>query len=105
MGEPHAEAALGASMASDIVQSLDLPDCSVVLFDWSSNKDYRFENLTCLNADGSLRWKAVLPEDTGPDCFVAIALDNDQLRANSMSGFALLLDLQTGSPLEISFIK
>jgi hypothetical protein len=92
-------------MASDIIQSLDFPDCRVVLFDWSANKDYRFENLACLNADGSLRWMAALPQDSGPDCFVGMALDNDQLRANSMSGFALWLDIQTGSALKTLFTK
>jgi len=46
-----------------------------------------------------------LPQDSGPDCFVGMALDNDQLRANSMSGFALWLDIQTGSALKTLFTK
>jgi len=39
-------------MDSDILQSLEFPDCRVVLFDWSSSKKYRFENLVCFNDDG-----------------------------------------------------
>ena len=92
-------------MDSDILQSLEFPDCRVVLFDWSSSKEHRFENLACFNGDGSLRWKAILPQNSGPDCFVAIAFDNGQLRANSMSSFALWLDLPTGSTLKTLFTK
>jgi hypothetical protein len=92
-------------MDAHILQSLDFPDCRVVLFDWTSNKEHRFENLVCFNGDGSLRWKAALPQNSGHDWFVGIALDNGQLRANSMSSFALWLDLQTGSALKTVFTK
>jgi len=34
-----------------------------------------------------------------------MALDDDQLRANTMSGFAIWLDLQTGSALKALFTK
>ena len=92
-------------MQTDILQSLDFPECRVVLFDWSSNRAFRFENLVCYGADGSLRWKAALPENSGPDCFVGIALDNGQLRANTMSCFALWLDVSTGQALRTQFTK
>jgi hypothetical protein len=92
-------------MDAHILQSLDFPDCRAVLFDWSSNKEYRFENLVCLNGDGSLRWKAELPKNSGPDCFVGIALDNSQLRANTWSGFALWLDLLSRRVLKSAFTK
>jgi hypothetical protein len=104
-GKPQTGAAVRASMDGPILQSLDFPDCRVMLFDWSSNKEHRFENLVCFNSDGSLRWKAALPLNTGSDCFVGIALDNGQLRANCMSSFALWLDLQTGSELKTVFTK
>jgi hypothetical protein len=92
-------------MDGHILQSLDFPDCKVVLFDWSSNKKHRFENLVCFNDDGSLRWKAALPANGGDDCFVGIAPDNGQLRANTMSSVALWLDLQTGRTLKTVFTK
>jgi hypothetical protein len=41
-------------MAEHIFETLDLPDCKVVVFDWSSNRQDRFENLVCFNGDGSL---------------------------------------------------
>ena len=92
-------------MVEHIFQALDLPDCNVVLFDWSSNKQHRFENLACFNADGSLRWRAALPQNSGSDCFVGIAFDDGQLRANTMSCFAIWLDLQTGRAVKTVFTK
>ena len=92
-------------MAKHISETLDLPDCKVVLFDWSSNKEHRFENLVCVNGDGSLKWRAALPQDTGSDCFVAMALDDGQLRANTFSGFAIWLDPLSGSALKTQFTK
>jgi hypothetical protein len=88
-----------------IFDTLDFPNCKVVLFDWSSNKQYRFENLVCLNDDGSLRWKAALPSRSGPDCFVAIRIDDGQLRASTMSCFAVCLDLGTGDTSNAVFTK
>ena len=79
-------------MAEQILDTLNLPDCKIVLLDWSSHKEHRLENLVCINGDSSLKWRAALPQSTGPDCFVAMALDDNQLRANTMSGFAIWLD-------------
>jgi hypothetical protein len=92
-------------MDEHILQSPDFPDCKVVLFDWSSNNEHRFENLVCLNDDGSLRWKAALPPSSGSDRFVWVALDDGQFRANTMSCFALWLDLLTGRALKTTFTK
>jgi hypothetical protein len=92
-------------MAVHIFETLDLPDCKVVVFDWSSNRQDRFENLVCFNGDGSLRWRAALPQNSGTDCFVGITLDDGQLRANTMSCFAMWLDLQTGRAVKTVFTK
>ena len=92
-------------MAEQILDTLNLPDCKIVLLDWSSHKEHRLENLVWINGDSSLKWRAALPQSTGPDCFVTMALDDDQLRANTMSGFAIWLDLQTGSALKALFTK
>jgi hypothetical protein len=43
-----------------VFKALDLPDARIVLLDWSNDKSYRYENLFCLNLDGSLKWKAHL---------------------------------------------
>jgi hypothetical protein len=88
-----------------MLQSLDIPGGRAVLFYWSANQECRFENLACFNGDGSLRWRAALPENSGHDCFVGIALDNDQLRANTWSCFALWLDLLTGRASKTAFTK
>ena len=92
-------------MDEQILQSLDFPDGRVVLLDWSSSKEPRFENLSCFNGDGSLRWKAALPENSGHDYFVEIALDNGQLRTNTMSCFAVWLDPSTGRAVKTVFTK
>ena len=92
-------------MDEQILQSIDFPDGRIVLLDWSSSKEHRFENLICFNGDGSLRWKAALPENSGNDCFVEIAFDNGQLRTNTMSCFALWLDPSTGSAVKTVFTK
>ncbi len=92
-------------MDGRILQSLDFPEYKVVLFDWSSKQEYRLENLICFNGDGSLRWKAALPQSSGTDCFVGIALENGQLRANTWSCFAIWLDLLTGRALKTTFTK
>jgi len=92
-------------MDDQILQSLDFPDCRVALLDWCASKEHRFENLICFNGDGSLRWKAALPENSGHDCFVEIALDEGQIRANSMSCFAVWFDLSTGRAVKTVFTK
>jgi len=92
-------------MNEQILLSLDFPDCRVVLLDWCSSNEHRLENLICYNSDGSLRWKAALPENSGHDCFVEIALDNGQLRTNTMSCFALWLDPSTGRAVKTVFTK
>jgi len=92
-------------MDEHIFETLDLADCKVVLFDWSSNKEHRYENLVCINGDGSLRWRALLPQNTGSDCFVGITLDDGRFRANTMSCFAIWLDPLSGSTLKTQFTK
>ena len=88
-----------------IYRSVELSDGSgrIVLYDWSANLEYRFENLVCLK--GAPIWKASLPENTGPDCFVNFILDSDTIRANTWSGYLLTLDLKTGKTLAGVFVK
>jgi hypothetical protein len=92
-------------MNNKIVESVDLADGRVVVFDWSSNSEYRHENLVCFNRDGSVRWRPALPDNSGPDCFVGVTIDKGQIRANTMSCFALWLDPLTGETLKSVFTK
>jgi hypothetical protein len=77
---------------------LDLPDARIVLLDWSNDKSYRYENLFCYNLDGSLKWKGHLPENTGPDVFVGIRLDDRELMAISKE----LARRHAGLPLRVT---
>jgi hypothetical protein len=75
------------------------------MLDWSHSDKHRYENLLCYRLDGSLKWKAKLPPNSGFDCFVRIALDGSELRANTFSGQALWLDFETGRTLRTRFTK
>jgi outer membrane protein assembly factor BamB len=92
--------------ASDILRKLDLPDgARVVVYDWLGCSA-PVENLVCLNSDGTIRWRAKLPENAGPsDCFVAVRMDGDLLLANTWSCYAVWLDPKTGETLRQSFTK
>jgi hypothetical protein len=90
-----------------ILRSVDLPNGSgrLVLFDWSTSKQYRFENLVCLDARGAPVWRAMLPKNSGPDTFVSVELDGDVIRANTWSCHSLTLDRMTGKTLTSVFTK
>jgi hypothetical protein len=92
-------------MKATVFKSLDLPQQRIVLLEWSENKAHQYENLLCYALDGSLKWKAKLPRNGGADCFVDIALDGPELRANTWSGFALWLDTDTGQTLKSESVK
>jgi hypothetical protein len=92
-------------MGEPVFQTLELPHARIVILDWSDNKTYRYENLFCYRPDGSLKWKAELPANTGPDCFVGVTLDGAELRANTSSCYALWLDPETGRTLRLVFTK
>jgi outer membrane protein assembly factor BamB len=91
-------------MGELIHQTLELPNGRIVILKWS-DKTYRDENLFCYRADGSLKWKAELPPNTGQDFFVAVALVGAELRANTWSCYALWLDPETGRTLRSHFTK
>jgi hypothetical protein len=86
------------------IKSLELYDCRVVLLAAASG-DYRTENLVCFNSDASLRWRAALPTDTGPDSFVSLAIEENSIRANSWSGWAIWFDRVTGVAKTSEFVK
>ena len=86
----------------DVIKSFDLAGGRVTLF---ANGNNRAENLVCLNADGSLRWRAALPANTLPDSFVDAVLEGDRARANTWSGWVIWFDCTTGAVRETSFTK
>jgi outer membrane protein assembly factor BamB len=89
-----------------ICTSVDLPGGAgrVVVFDWETGSG-REENLVCFEPGGRVRWKAKLPTSDPSDCFVAVALDGDLVRANSMSCYAVWLDPATGRTVRTQFTK
>jgi hypothetical protein len=89
-----------------IYRSVDLPDGSgrIVLYDWSANPKYRFENIVGCREGVSI-WKAKLPKGTGSDCFVDFSLDGFTVRANTWSGYLLTFDAKTGETLTSVFVK
>jgi hypothetical protein len=100
-GAPDGMCAMDAS----IVKSVELTDARIVVLDWSHSNKHHYENLLCYRPDGSMKWKAELPPNSGVDCFVGIALDGSELRANTFSGLALWLDFETGRTIRTSFTK
>lgn len=89
-----------------IHKSADLPDGSgrVVIFEWEG-RQHRDENLVSFEPDGRVRWRAKLPSTDASDCFVALTLDGDLVRANSMTGYAVWIDPATGKSLGKQFTK
>ena len=71
----------------------------------AASEDYRTENLVCVNFDGSVRWRAALPSNTGPDCFVNATVDENDIRADSWSGWAIWFDHETGVVKKSEFVK
>jgi hypothetical protein len=80
-----------------IYTSVDLPNGAgrSVVFDWEAVSGSE-ENLVCFEPNGRVRWRAKLPTTAPTDCFVAVRLDGDLVRANSMSCYAVWLDPATG---------
>lgn len=90
-----------------VFKSADLPDGTgrLVVFEWFPNNQYRLRNLVCLDENGTVRWTAELPANTGPDCFTGVAVDGDTIQANTWSCYALTLDPRTGKTLSCIFTK
>jgi hypothetical protein len=89
---------------SNILKTIDLADGRAVLFD-AAIDDYRAQNLTCFAPDGTVRWQASLPANTGPDSFVDIAIDEDAIRAITWSGWSIWFNPVTGTENKSRFVK
>ncbi|UPJ53290.1 hypothetical protein IVB30_19445 [Bradyrhizobium sp. 200] len=105
LAEPHCRSLLHRFSSGQIeIKSVEHYDCRVVLLAAASG-DYRSENLVCFNSDGSERWRAALPSNTGPDSFVNAAIDENSIRANTWSGWAIWFDHVTGATNKSEFVK
>jgi hypothetical protein len=62
-----------------------------------------FENLFCIERDGSKRWTAALPETH--DAFVEVRIVSGELRANSWSGYLLTFNRDSGQVIHQEFVK
>lgn len=81
---------------------LDANKC-LVLLDRMANKQEVFENLLCIRRDGSVVWKAELPEQ--PDAFVEFEMTDNGLHAWTWSCWMLIIDLETGKIIQREFVK
>lgn len=74
----------------------------LILLDWSGVREPTFENLLCIEGDGTLCWTAELPRNH--DTFVEFELRAEGLFAWSFSGHRVKLDLGTGKIIEREFV-
>ena len=90
-----------------IISSAVVADGSgrAIVYDWDVEKPYREENLEFISPDGDVLWRAALPGNTGPDCFVSVRSDGALLMANTWSGFAIWLDPASGRQVRSVFVK
>lgn len=74
----------------------------VVLYAWSATDDPRIENIACLELDGSVRWRALLPEGSTPDCFTELERAGSGVLASTWSGRRMRLDPATGLTIKFA---
>lgn len=65
----------------------------------------RLQNLARITSDGGVIWRAELPENTGPDCFVNVQLKDVSLVATTWTGHAVILDPESGQHVRSVFVK
>ena len=75
----------------------------ILLLDPDASQRSVFENLLCIDQNGSAFWTAKLPDR--PDCYVSIDLREEGIWANSWSCFRVLIDKHSGVELERIFTK
>lgn len=78
---------------------------AIVLLDYMSGSLGPFENLVCVDCDGSLVWQAELPSTSSTEAYVSFELAYGRLTANSWSGYSVELDPRTGKLITSTFTK
>ena len=85
--------------------ALEGTDDCIVLYPYMSSQQRVFGNLVRCRCDGSVVWRAELPETSTLDAYVAVQLGNEGLTANTWSGWLVTLDSNTGRILSTRFTK
>lgn len=75
----------------------------VILLDPAASKEPTFENLLCVARDGTIVWKAELPENN--DTFVSLKGTKAGLFANTWSGYYVKINGSNGKLIEREFVK
>lgn len=83
----------------------DNEDC-IVLLDYSdSDSKLPDQNLIRINLDGTLVWRAELPEPSTSDAYVHFNITNGKLQASSWSGYKVEIDTRNGEISSETFTK
>ena len=77
----------------------------LILLDRERGLGKRIDNLLCVDAAGVERWRARLPDGTGPDAFVEFLVLNGAISAWTWSCYRLTLDARTGPAIGMEFTK
>ena len=78
-------------------------DGCLVLLDSSATKKPTFENLFKVGPDGSIDWRARLPDSH--DAFVGMIDRGDHIEARTWNGLRVEIDLENGQTRNARFVK
>jgi len=82
------------------------PDDNVlVLLRFGEKKYGAFKNLILLHSDGTVIWRAELPNSSSSDAYVEFQFSNGKLFANSWSGYRVEIDISSGKLVARQFVK
>lgn len=95
----------GDYLGMKVIAALPIDDgCKhLILLEPMASGQQTFENLLCVKPDGSLIWKAQLPQIQ--DAFVSFQSSADGLFANTWGGYRVRLDAMTGMIIDWQFVK
>jgi hypothetical protein len=102
---PNAKIVCKTNFEVPVLQIISLPDREgcLVLLDWGATKKPTFENLLRVNPDGSIGWKAQLPDSH--DAFTDVTQNGDRVDAHTWNGYLVDIDLKTGQTRNVRFAK
>lgn len=94
-------------MSGQVIDRVDLADeaGSIMLYDWMAEDVKDGRNLTRVDADGNILWKALPPTTGMQDCFTRMHWDGETLTANTWSCHRVSVDLQNGDVTVLEFTK
>jgi hypothetical protein len=78
---------------------------TIVLLRYFERKYGSFENLLLLRLDGTVVWRAQLPNTSSGDAYVDFEITDDRVFANSWSCYRVELDMRDGKILQRQFTK